>query len=774
MFDLFRQRLSWRLTRDTVLVAMVVGLVLNLIQITLDYFAARESMEREIQALMEISHSPASQIAYNINIRLAEELLNGLLQHPATTDARILGADGRTMSAASHSTASSRYRWISDQLFGSSRTFAEELKVPQLEDLPLGRLQVTIDTYHYGTRFLKRALYTLLMGLVKSLILSAILLAIFYFALTRPMMSVINTLSRVKVSSPEKVRLPIPQNHRHDEVGTMVGIVNQHLENMESNVARLKAAENAMKNYSSRLEREVKDRTREISEKNEALQQGNRALVRAKEDAVRRARSRADFLASMSHEIRTPLNGLLGMLDVALENTSDRAQRNRLEIAHSAGYSLLNLLNDILDVSKVEAGKLSLEKIPFSLRALVEESTTLYAQQAQLKQIDLVNETAPDLPESFLGDPTRTRQILNNLLSNAIKFTDGGLVRVRVDWSGNNLRLEVIDTGIGLSEEAQKRIFSAFSQADPDTTRRYGGTGLGLTLCRQLVEHMQGQIRVDSQRGEGSHFSVTLPLPVFQQDPAPLPGHTLHTLQHIGVAMAIPDDDPHRLPIESQLRAWSIPVRSPGRNPGGILMAAAGDHNEQAAEQARNWRGAGVVLTDRTGMHTVSHPRTCVLAVPLRRNELFDCLCVAAGADNQTLSDPASATAIPDSTERSLDILLVEDNQVNQLVASSLLKKLGHRVGHAGNGRRALEALGSQHYDLILMDCQMPVMDGYEATRAIRTHPEWQSVPIIAVTGNVMEGDKQACLEAGMNDYVTKPYNREQLRAVIARQSKDL
>lgn len=744
------------------MVAMAVGLLLNLIQITLDYFAARDSMEQEIRALMEISHSPASQIAYNINVRLAEELLDGLLQHPATIDARILDAEGKTMSAASLSRPSSRYRWLSDELFDDQKQFIAELSVPQLEDLPLGQLQVTIDTYHYGTRFLERAGYTLLIGLLKSLALSAVLLAVFYFVLTRPMMNVINTLSRVKVSSPEKIRLPIPENHRHDEVGTMVGIVNQHLEHMENNVARLKAAESAMKNYSSRLEQEVKDRTREISEKNQALQQGNRALMRAKEDAVRRARSRADFLASMSHEIRTPLSGLLGMLDVALDNTSDRAQRNRLEIAHNAGYSLLSLLNDILDVSKVEAGKLSLEKIPFSLRALIEEITTLHAQQAHRKHIDLVNETAPDLPENFLGDPTRTRQILNNLLSNAIKFTERGTIRVRADWSGNAASLEVIDTGIGMSKEAQKRVFTAFSQADPDTTRRYGGTGLGLTLCRQLVDRMQGQIQVESQQGQGSHFTVTLPLPVYQPEPLPLPGKMLHRLQDIGVALAIPDDDPHRLPIESQLRAWSIPVRSTSRNPGGILLTA----NET---QAQSWQGAGAVLTDRTDEPARNIPGTDLLPLPLRRQELFDCL--SAAAESATLTQQPPPPESPATTEepQALDILLVEDNQVNQLVASSLLKKLGHRVGHAENGKRALEALRTQHYDLVLMDCQMPVMDGYQATRAIREHAQWQSLPVIAVTGNVMEGDKQACLAAGMNDYVTKPYNREQLRKMIAR-----
>src|SRR5690554_6989398 len=230
------------------------------------------------------------------------------------------------------------------------------------------------------------------------------------------MLSVINALSQVRASSPEKERLPVPENHRHDEIGTMVGIINEHLENMENSVSQLRAAEATMKNYSSHLEQEVEDRTREISEKSDLLQRGNRALVKAKEDAVRRARTRASFLASMSHEIRTPLNGVLGMLGLALDTEQDPGQRNRLEIALNAGENLLGLLNDILDISKVEAGKLSLESIPFSVRDLIEECITLHRQQATRKQIQLTNETAPDLPHYFLGDPTRTRQVINNLL----------------------------------------------------------------------------------------------------------------------------------------------------------------------------------------------------------------------------------------------------------------------------------------------------------------------------------------------------------------------
>jgi len=275
----FKKRLSYRLTRDTVLIAMLLGLILNAIQVTLDYFTARESMEQEISALIDISHSPASQIAYNIDIRLAEELLDGLLQHPATIDARIIDSNGETMAAASRSSPESGLRWISDRLFGSSRTFREELKVPQLSDLSLGSLAITIDTYHYGLLFLQRSGYTLLSGLFKSLVLTLALLGIFYFILTRPMLNVINALSRVRTETPEKARLPVPPNHREDEIGLMVGIINRHLETIDRTLAQLREAEAAMKNYSGKLEREVDDRTREISEKNDALQRGNKALV---------------------------------------------------------------------------------------------------------------------------------------------------------------------------------------------------------------------------------------------------------------------------------------------------------------------------------------------------------------------------------------------------------------------------------------------------------------------------------------------------------------
>ncbi|PAV26743.1 hybrid sensor histidine kinase/response regulator [Tamilnaduibacter salinus] len=649
----FKTRLSFRLTRNTVLLALLLGILLNLVQVGLDYTQARAAMDDEITALINISDSPASQIAYNIDARLARELLDGLLNHPAILQARISDPEGDILAEVSRATLSSDYRWLSDALFGARQRYQEDLSVPQLDDMPLGELSVTIDTYHYGTAFLNRAGYTLISGFVKSLILSIILLFIFHRILTRPILNVISALGRVEPDAPEKTRLPVPPSHNDDEIGRLVTMINHHLDTIDESLKQVRMAEARMKDYSFQLEREVDDRTREISEKNEALKRGNRALIRAKEEAMQRARGRADFLANMSHEIRTPLNGVLGMLSLTLDDELTATQRDRLELARSASESLLGLLNDILDISKVEAGKLGLEAIDFNLVRVVREAAALMEQQADRKGIGLTVAIAPGTPEWFVGDPTRIRQVVNNLLSNAVKFTDHGEVRIMLDRVGDQVRIDVLDTGIGLSVEARKRIFSPFSQGSEETTRRYGGTGLGLTLCRQLVDRMNGRITVDSEPGEGTRFTVWLPLSV--------------------------SDTP--------------------------------DGNANAVA---------------------------------------------------TLPEPERPAA-------GRRILLVEDNRVNQVVASGMLKKLGHQVEVAENGEKALEALDHTSFDLVLMDCQMPVMDGYQAARAIRRDGRWPDLPLIAVTANVMEGDAQHCIDAGMDDYMSKPYDRDTLQRVVQR-----
>ncbi len=774
MISAFRKRLSFRLTRNTVLLAMLLGFVLNMVQVTLDYFHARKAMDDEIRALIEISHSPASQIAYNIDTRLAEELLEGLLKHPAIVDARIIDPENRILAASSKSSVDSDYRWLSDLLFGSSRSYTDHLQVSQLAEMPLGELAITIDTYYYGNEFLNRAGYTILSGFLKSLVLSIMLLFVFYFVLTKPMLRVIAALSEVEPQKPEKARLPIPPSHEQDEIGTMVDIINQHLATIDSSLNQLRAAEATMKNYSSQLEREVDERTREISEKNEALQSGNRALVRAKEEAVRKAHARASFLANMSHEIRTPLNGVLGMLSLSLDGELRPDQRNRLQIALTAGQSLLELLNDILDISKVEAGKLHMESIPFSVRHLVEESSALLAQQSPQEQIDLVVDIDPALPDYFIGDPTRTRQVINNLMGNAIKFTDRGEVRIQVRYIDREIRLDIIDTGIGMSADGLRRIFSPFAQADTDTTRRYGGTGLGLALCRQLVERMHGHISVNSEPDKGTQFTVILPFPVAEDQATSFPPIS-DVLLRRGVTLYLSHANPHRLPLERQLKAWNIPVRDSQAKPEPASPADGGAAAltelvaGQLPEALSDWPVERIIVLARHGQTIPESGWQCV-PLPFQRHALWQCLRQAIGEDGLTDDVETNETARGRSFQ-ALRLLLVEDNRVNQIVASAILRKLGFTVDLAENGERALVALEKNRYDMVLMDCQMPVMDGYEATRQIRRRPEWQSLPVIAVTANAMQGDKDECLAAGMNDYITKPYDRDDLVRVIERWS---
>lgn len=760
------KRLSVRLSWYTVLWALALGLLLNLVQVTFDYLNVSQDMDKDIQGLLEITHSPASQLAYNVDTRFAGELLEGLLRHPAIVKASILDAEGRTLAERERQLPRLPYRWLSDRLFGSERSYVNELEVP-LADVDLGRLRLDVDTYHYGTEFLRRAAQTLLSGFAASLILSAILLVVFYLVLTKPLFRVIRSLAQVDTEEPEKVRLPTPEGHSNDEIGLLVRIINEHLDSIDSNLQKLQKAEGRLKDYNEQLTQTVEARTREISDKNQALQRSNRELLNAKEDAVNRAHARAAFLASMSHEIRTPLNGLLGMLSLSLEEDLSPSQRNRLEIAEVAGQGLLSLLNDILDISKVEAGKLDLELIPFSLRGLAEESATLLAEQGRRKDVELVSEIAPDLPEQLLGDPTRLRQIINNLLSNGIKFTARGEVRLSINFSSGQTRIQVSDTGIGLSEQNQLKIFAPFSQANSDTTRRFGGTGLGLTLCRQLVERMHGEISVSSGERRGTNFLVRLPLSAAPRQEQQRPADSCFEGRRL--ALDIDPANPHLEPLREQLAYWGISLsHEPDRDAvDAIIRDARPRSGEPRYSKGQGGHGFPVVyLGELPRSRWPGRTSPLQIALPLVRQQLAATLTRAFFPEQEHEFLPAP-TAVPNT--RALSVLLVEDNRVNQVVASGMLRKLGHEVELADDGAQALEALKQRAYDVVLMDIQMPVMDGYETTRRIRSTLALSGMPIIAVTANVMQGDREACMEAGMNDYITKPYSLGALRSKLSK-----
>ncbi len=776
----FSNRLSFRLARNTVILALLLGTMMSMTQVILDFLDQKHSLDNEIRAIITISHAPASQIAYNIDARLAAELLEGLLEHPAIIHAEIIDTDNRILSSRDQPAAESPYRWLSDLLFQPTRTYSEALFVPQLTDFVLGDLYVVVDTYPGGSQFLQRATFTLMSGFVRSLILSAVLLILFYLMLTKPLVRVIAAVSEVDPETPEKVRLPVPQGHEFDEIGVLVNSTNNHLQSIDGNLEKLRKAESRLKTYSEQLEQIVDSRTKELSEKNNQLIKSNHDLRIAKEEAVKRAKARADFLANMSHEIRTPFNGVLGMISLTLEEPLSAKQKEQLNVAYSSGTALLELLNDILDISKVESGKLTLENINFDMRKTVEDVARLMAQNAHAKQVEVYSAVAPGFPERIYGDPTRIRQIVSNLVGNAIKFTEQGYVKVSLEYAHKDgVLLKVIDTGIGIDKARLDSIFSPFSQGDTQITRKFGGTGLGLTLCKQLVNHMGGALNVESTAGQGSTFSVQLPL--IQDSAVPAFEIDLRLHQHKYVLIHQNENLTFHS-LAEDIKYWKLPLRVLHYDKIQDLVLK----KEQFAENS-------VVLFDSRSIapFLVEHPdidrlnlilvaRQSIpsqtealklmkiqqlISAPVSRDRLYETICKVIHIHD----DAAEAEdRLPEKVAKpGQHVLLVEDNQVNQLVAKTILKKLGYEVSIAHNGKEAVDTISTMDFDIVLMDCHMPVMDGYEATLKIRKNPKYDQLPIVAVTANVMQGDKEKCMQVGMNDYLTKPYEKKALAALL-------
>ncbi len=715
-----------------------------------------------------------------------------------------------------------------------SEEYVEIYRTVSLNHEPVGTIYLRSSFQPVYER-LKNLLGVTIVAMILSCLLSLIISTRLQQVILRPLVHLTNIATRISQNKDYSLRA---STQSPDEIGILIDKFNDMLQEIQdrdkelerhrshlSEIVQERTAE--LSHANTRLQEEIHEReaiSQQVLEMATDLKDKNEELAISRDTAMEAAKAKSDFLAAMSHEIRTPMNGILGMTGLLLDTELTHNQRYLANTVQGSAEALLSLLNDILDFSKIEAGKLELETLDFDLRATIENCLDLLAERAAVKHLELTGLIFPDVPTHLRGDPGRLRQILLNLLGNAIKFTDQGEVTVQILLAEDHddhveLRFHVWDTGMGIPPEVTPKLFQAFTQADSSTTRKYGGTGLGLAICQQLVNLMGGQIGVESQPSEWSLFWFSLP---FHKPSVPVgtgwtPRPDLHGIR----VCCIDDNQTNLFLLQSYTKEWGMDSCI-FQDPEGGFQALKGHATESrpfdiaivdrkfptsdGLELGRRIKdepliaGTKLVLLTSVGEKGEASDAQkagfdAYLPKPIHKRDLHDILATALGCSEDTLSQkgkPLITRHLVNESRRFLrkKILIADDHTINQQLMVLLLEKLGYASDVVQNGQEAVEAFQAHEYDLVLMDCQMPQMDGFDATRRIReleeqsaqgmkadsrfsetllntTHSHSPRIPIIALTANAMPGDREQCLQAGMDDYLSKPVSPEDLSAIL-------
>ncbi|OQA35069.1 MAG: Signal transduction histidine-protein kinase BarA [Betaproteobacteria bacterium ADurb.Bin341] len=776
MFDIIRKRILVKLIFILTTVVLVVSAISAIYFAKKNADVMRQLLQSSVSNLVTISELGYSSLLWSLNKKPISVLNTAILANTNIVAINIydegevfLASLSKDLKTFKINPESRDQRFVIPPHEGEIRFVTSKVSY---DGNFVGKFELFYTEHFINEEIHKRNLHLVMYALVMALATIFIIFFVVRKWVVRPVLALTDVSKKISLDKDYSVRVEKPSE---DEIGYLYDGFNNMLENIQSN--------------------------------EQELLESSSALAQAKETAEAATRYKSEFLANMSHEIRTPMNAIIGLSGLALKTKLTPKQLDYLRKIEFTSKSLLSIINDILDYSKVEAGKMELESIEFFLEDVLNNLASVIGMATAEKGLELLFDVAGDVPNALIGDPLRLGQILLNLASNSVKFTEAGQITIKVERAGNGeesapdrtvLRFKVSDTGIGMSPEQAGKLFRAFSQADGSTTRMYGGTGLGLAISKRLVEMMGGTIHVESQLGKGSHFTFTACLGV--QDDSKQERRTALPAELKGMRVLVVDDNPSaREILSATLESFSFEVNQAASGEEGLAELENSADKQPYQLVLMDWKMPGmdgieaseriktndkisqtpsILMVTAYGREDVSSRAESAgidgfLVKPVSHSSLLDAIMDTLGQK----SDDRSCLLLKaprDSEElkaiRGARVLLVEDNRINQQVATELLEEAGMLVTLAENGKKSLKAVQSSNFDLVFMDIQMPEMDGHTATREIR---KWEKagehcrVPIVAMTAHAMAGEREKCLEAGMDDYLTKPIDQDRLIALL-------